>query len=338
MLTDRQKLILKAIVEEYISTGEPVGSKILTEKPYLDFSSATIRFEMARLEELGYLEKTHTSSGRIPSDRGYKYYADSLVTRDTDVLEDFPLIDDIFKEKEFAREEAIKEALNLLSKLTNYTTVALGPDVKKCLIKRLDFIPISEREAVFLIVTDQGHVQNQTIKIPYGMDLEELRKIVSTLDDCLRNTPIEEAEELINKEFASIQIKDFIDYQEQIINTFVNAFAKFANENFYLSGVSNILNQREFTDAKKIKSFMDVLDRKSLIRVISDEKHSLSIKVGSENKIVPMEDCTVISVPYRVSEDQYGTVAVIGPTRMEYKKVIPLVEYIAKNMTKLYKK
>ena len=315
MLTDRQKLILKAIVEEYVETAEPVGSKVLTEKPYLGFSSATIRFEMAKLEELGYLEKTHTSSGRIPSELGYRFYCSNLVTRDYDVQESFPLIDEIFEKNEFERDEAIKEALNLLSNLTNYTSVALGPDVNNTLVKKLDFVPLNERQAVILIVTEHGNVQNQMVTIPRGMNLEELRKIVVMLDDCLKNVPLSKVEKILNDQFSKI-----------------------ADDNYYLSGVTNVLNQPEFNDVRKMKSFIEAMEERSLLKMMDEGNHGLSIKIGRDNQIIPMDNCTVISVPYRIDDDAYGTIAVIGPTRMEYRRVIPLVEYIAKNMSKLYRR
>lgn len=337
MLTDRQKLILKAIVEEYIETAEPVGSKSLTDRPYLEFSSATIRFEMAKLEELGFLEKTHTSSGRIPSELGYRYYCSNLVTRDYDVQESFPLIDEIFIRKEYQRDEAIKEALNLLSKLTNYTSVALGPDLQNVLVKKIDFIPISTNQAVILIVTDHGNVTNQVVSVPLGMSLEELRKIVVMLDDCLRNVPLSRVEKIISDQFANIQIKDFMDYREQLINSFLTAFSKMNEDNFYLSGISNVFNQPEFNDATKMKAFVQAMEERSLLKMANDHD-GLSIRIGRDNKIIPMDDCTVISVPYRIDDDAFGTIAVIGPTRMEYRRVIPLIEYIAKNMSKLYRR
>ena len=338
MLTDRQKLILKAIVEEYVETAEPVGSKVLTEKPYLGFSSATIRFEMAKLEELGYLEKTHTSSGRIPSELGYRFYCSNLVTRDYDVQESFPLIDEIFEKNEFERDEAIKEALNLLSNLTNYTSVALGPDVNNTLVKKLDFVPLNARQAVILIVTEHGNVQNQMVTIPRGMNLEELRKIVVMLDDCLKNVPLSKVEKILNDQFSKIQIKDFMNYRDQLINSFLTAFSKIADDNYYLSGVTNVFNQPEFNDVRKMKSFIEAMEERSLLKMMDEGNHGLSIKIGRDNQIIPMDNCTVISVPYRIDDDAYGTIAVIGPTRMEYRRVIPLVEYIAKNMSKLYRR
>ena len=337
MLTNRQKLILKAIVEEYVNTANPVASFDLMAKPYLNFSSATLRAEMAILEQLGLIEKPHTSSGRVPTSMGYKYYVDNLVTRDSEVASQFPLIDQIFQQHDMMKEEAIKEAMNLLSKLTNYTSMALGADYRSELVKKMDFIPVSEKEAVILIVTNQGHVSNQMIKIPEGLNSEELKKVVKILDEVLRNKPLADVERILNDEFARFQVKDLMDYHDQLLNTFVNAFSKFYKDNYYLSGMSNVFGQPEFNDVNKLKKFMEAFEEGEVMRLVGNT-NGLTVRIGSENKILAMDDCTIISVPYRIDDEKIGTIAVIGPTRMEYKKVIPLVEYIAGNMTKLYKK
>ena len=338
MLTSRQKLILKAIVEEYVNTAEPVASFDLMSKPYLNFSSATLRAEMATLEQLGLIEKPHTSSGRVPTSIGYRYYVENLVTRDSDVVSDFPLIDQIFSEHNLMKEDAIKEAMNLLSKLTNYTSMALGADYRSELVKKMDFIPVSDAEAVILIVTNEGHVSNQTIKIPNGLKSEDLKQVVKVLDEVLRNKPITDVEKILNDEFARLQVKDIMNYQEQLLNTFVNAFSKFYKDNYYLSGMSNVFGQPEFNDVNKLKAFMEAFEEGEVMRLVGNTNNGLTVRIGSENKILAMDDCTIISVPYRIDDEKVGTIAVIGPTRMEYKKVIPLVEYIAGNMTKLYKK
>lgn len=337
MLTNRQKLILKAIVEEYVNTANPVASFDLMAKPYLNFSSATLRAEMATLEQLGLIEKPHTSSGRVPTSMGYKYYVENLVTRDSEVASTFPLIDQIFQQHDMMKDEAIKEAMNLLSKLTNYTSMALGADYRSELVKKMDFIPVSDKEAVILIVTNQGHVSNQMIKIPDGLNSEELKKVVKILDEVLRNKPLADVERILNDEFARFQVKDLMDYHDQLLNTFVNAFSKFYKDNYYLSGMSNVFGQPEFNDVNKLKKFMEAFEEGEVMRLVGNT-NGLTVRIGSENKILAMDDCTIISVPYRIDDEKIGTIAVIGPTRMEYKKVIPLVEYIAGNMTKLYKK
>lgn len=337
MITSRQKLILKAIIEAYVRDAQPVGSKALTQMPYLGFSSATLRYDMAQLEELGYLDKTHTSSGRVPSEKGYRYYVEHLVTRDEDVLESFPLIDDVFTKHSYAKEQAIQEAIALLSDLTNYTALAIGPSSKLSTIQKIDFIPFSHKEAVILIVTNQGHVQHQNITIPEGMQINELKDIVKTLDELLKGRFIDDTSHILKATFAKQEIESFMDYQSQLMNSFINAFQKFAEDNFYLSGMTNVFDQPEFRNMGHVKDFVEMLDRRDLVKLIGDHT-GLSVRFGSDFKLFPMENCSVISVPYRINDEEHGTIAVLGPTRMDYSKVIPLVEYIASNMTKLYKK
>ncbi len=337
MISSRQKLILKAVIEIYVKDAQPVGSKSLTQMPYLNFSSATLRYDMAQLEELGYLEKTHTSSGRVPSEKGYRFYVENLITRDEDVVKSFPLIDDVFFKNKLAKEHALEEAINLLSELTNYTAMSIGSTSSLNTIKKIDFIPLTENQAVVLIVTNQGYVQHQNITVPPETNINELKKVIKTLDELLRNRFITEASQILQTAFAKKEIASFIEYQTQLMNSFIHAFAKFSEDNFYLSGVSNVFEQPEFHDVKHIKNFVDMLDRRELIKLIGDND-GLSIRFGSDFQLIPMENCTVISVPYRISETEHGTIAVVGPTRMEYSKVIPLVEYIASNVAKLYKK
>jgi heat-inducible transcriptional repressor len=235
------------------------------------------------------------------------------------------------------KEEAIKEAMNLLSKLTNYTSMALGADYRSELVKKMDFIPVNESEAVILIVTNQGHVSNQMIKIPNGLKSDDLKQVVKVLDEVLRNKPLVDVEKILNDEFARLQVKDLMDYHDQLLNTFVNAFSKFYKDNYYLSGMSNVFGQPEFNDVNKLKKFMEAFEEGEVMKLVGNT-NGLTVRIGSENNILAMDDCTIISVPYKIDDEKVGTIAVIGPTRMEYKKVIPLVEYIAGNMTKLYKK
>lgn len=337
MLTSRQKLILKAIIEQYVEDAQPVGSKVLTEMPYLNYSSATIRYDMARLEELGYLEKTHTSSGRIPSQEGYRYYVNYLVTRDNDVVDDFPLVDEVLLKNSYSRQIAVEEAINLLSDLTKYTALAVGPNSNTSKIKRIDFVPVSESEAVLLIITDLGHVQHQSIVIPRDIKPNEIKEVIKTLDELLHDRFLNEASAILENEFSKSQITSYMDYQKQLVQSFVNAFSKFAEDNFYLSGMTNAFDQPEFSSVSNIKSFVDMLDRRELVDLIVETK-GLSIRFGDEIKLQSLDNFSIISIPYSVSETEKGTIAVLGPTRMDYSKVIPLLEYIASNLGKLYRK
>ncbi|MBM7453729.1 heat-inducible transcriptional repressor [Acholeplasma morum] len=337
MLSNRQKLILKAIIEAYVSDGVPVGSKALTDKPYLNFSSATLRYDMAKLEELGFLEKTHTSSGRIPSNMGYRYYVENLVTRDDEIKQIFPMIDQLFSEYENNREYAVKEAINLLSELTNYTSMVLGPNDMFARIKKVDFIPLTTSEAVVLIVTDKGHVQSETVSIPDQLSLDDFKRIIASLNDLLENQLVKDAKRILKNAYTEENIIEYMDYQERLVDTFVNAFKHMADQNVYLTGMGQMLLQPEFQDVNQIKELMYMLDRKELVKLIG-HTNKLSIKIGREASFMPTDTCTIISVPYYVSDEDQGTIAIIGPTRMDYSKVIPLMEYVAKNIAKLYKK
>jgi len=337
VLSNRQKLILKAIIETYVSEGIPVGSKALTDKPYLNFSSATLRYDMAKLEELGFLEKTHTSSGRIPSNLGYRYYVENLVTRDDDIKQIFPMIDQLFSEYENNREYALKEAINLLSELTNYTSMVLGPNDVFARIKKVDFIPLTNHEAVVLIVTDKGHVQSETVAIPEQLSLEDFKKIISSLNDLLENQLVKDAKRILKNTYTEENIIEYMDYQERLVDTFVNAFKHMSDQNIYLTGMGHMLVQPEFGDVNQLKELMYMLDRKELAKLIG-HTNKLSVRIGREASFMPTDTCSIISVPYYVTDEDQGTIAIIGPTRMDYSKVIPLMEYIAKNIAKMYKK
>ncbi|HHT98820.1 MAG TPA: heat-inducible transcription repressor HrcA [Acholeplasma sp.] len=337
MLSSRQKLILKAVIETYVKDAVPVGSKYLTQLPHLNFSSATIRYDMQVLEELGFLEKTHTSSGRIPSEKGYRYYVDHLFTRNEDVVDTFPLIDKVFDRHKLARERAVEEAIRLLSDLTNYTALAVGPSGEDSIIKRIDFIPLSDKEAVILIVTDKGQVQHQNIRIPEEITMSHIKEVITTLDDLLKDKYLEDASKILQLTFAKKEVMNLMEYQVQLIDSFISAFSKFAEENFYLSGLTNVFDEPEFTNVKRVKQFVDMLDRRELIKLIGKNER-LTVKFASDIEVMPLANTTVISIPYRISETEHGTIAVLGPTRMEYSRVIPLLEYIASNIGKLYKK
>ncbi len=337
MLTSRQKLILKAIVELYIELGIPVGSKLLTDWPYLDYSSATIRYDMQMLEELGYLEKTHTSSGRVPSKLGYRYYLDKLVTRDSKVNTMFPMIDEIFTKFGHNKHETVKKAIDLLSEITNYTSMSLGPSEEMAIIKKVDFIEINQSEAVILVVTNRGHVQSQVFRITDEMSVDYFKKTIDTLDALLKNQYLKNATRILKGVFVEENVLEYINYQEQIIDTFVNAFTKMSKEDVYLAGLGNMITESEIENPEELKRVMQILDRKDFLKVIG-KTNRLSFKIGREAEFMPTDRCTIISVPYAVNDEEFGTIALIGPMRMDYTKVIPLMEYIAKNITKLYKK
>ena len=336
MLTERQKNILKLIIEEYIKTAEPVGSRTLSN--LLEISSATIRNEMANLEELGFIDKTHTSSGRVPSDKGYHYYIETILT-DTDSFDkSFNVIDELFDNTEIKREEAIKQAMNLLSQLTNYTTIALGPGSYGQKVKKIELVPIHQDTCILLMVTNFGHVESKQIIIPDNTGIEEMKRVIEIFNDILFDCPIGKVSEKLHYEINTARIKDIMSYNQTIIDTFLEAFTKFTQSKYYLSGKNKMLYQPEFSDVQRVRELLSFFEQNDIFKLVENtQSKGLSVKIGKENEVLAMRDCTVITVPYELNDTDSGTIAIVGPTRMEYQKVIPLVKYLASHMSKLYR-
>ena len=192
MLSNRQKLVLKAIIEEYVKTNEPVGSRTLSKRSELSFSPATLRNDMADLEDYGYLEKTHTSSGRIPSEKGYRLYVEEIIKEKDDEHYAFPMIDEIFTRRNLTKEEAINESMALVSDLTNYASIVLGQTAYNSRIKKLQFLSLQGQLAIIMMVTDQGHVESKKIIVPEGLSVKEIERVVNVLDEILHDCLVSE--------------------------------------------------------------------------------------------------------------------------------------------------
>ncbi len=337
MLTKRQEVVLKLIIEEYIKTAEPIGSRTLSK--ILDFSSATIRNEMADLEDLGYIEKTHTSSGRVPSDKGYHYYIETILADDKDFTNSFNVIDELFDNSDIKRDEAITQAMNLLSQLTNYTTIALGPSAYGSKIKKIELVPLHEDTCILLIVTNFGHVESKQIIVPPNTSLDDMKRVIEVFNDILYDCLISQVSEKLQYEINTAKIKDIITYNQTIIDTFLEAFTKFTKSKYYLSGKNKMLYQPEFSNVERVRELLSFFEQNDIFRLVeNNQEQGMSVRIGKENEIRAMRDCTVITVPYDLNGHDSGTIAIVGPTRMEYQKVIPLVKYLASHMSKLYKR
>ena len=336
MLSKRQEIILKLVIEEYIRTAEPIGSRTISK--VLDFSPATIRNEMADLEDLGYIEKTHTSSGRIPSDKGYHYYIEVILTDNNDYSKSFNIIDELFENADIKREEAIKQAMNLLSQLTNYTSIALGPSAYGSKIKKIELVPLSDSKCILLIITNYGHIESKQISVPNNTSIDDMKRVIEIFNDILHDCPIGQVSEKLHYEINTARIKDIMAYNQTIIETFLEAFTKFTQSKFYLSGKNKMLYHPEFSDVQRVRELLSFFEQNDIFRLVENtEQKGLSVRIGKENQIRAMRDCTVITIPYQLNENKSGTIAIVGPTRMEYQKVIPLVKYLASHMSKLYK-
>ncbi|MCY8009412.1 heat-inducible transcriptional repressor HrcA [Bacillus haynesii] len=335
MLTNRQLLILQVIVNDFIRSAQPVGSRTLSKKEDITFSSATIRNEMADLEELGFIEKTHSSSGRIPSEKGYRYYVDHLLSPGKLSKTDLNIIHSIFKEKIFELEKAVQKSAQVLSDLTNYTSIVLGPRLSKNHLKQIQIVPVQPKKAVAILVTNTGHVENKTINFPAEVNLSDLEKLVNILNERLRGVPISELKDRIFKEVV-IFLKSHIQNYDTILHALgATLDSSVQTDRLFFGGKINMLNQPEFHDIDRVKSLLSLIEKEQeLLRLFQSTESGITIKIGKENDYEEMENCSLITATYTVGSKQIGSIAVIGPTRMDYSRVVGLLQHVSSDLSK----
>lgn len=326
MLTDRQLQILQVIVDDFISSAQPVGSRQISKKSWIGYSPATIRNEMADLEELGFLEKTHSSSGRVPSEKGYRFYVDHLLKPKTMTTKEIQLIQSLFQNQLLEIEQVIRESANILSDLTSYTTILLGPNVANHRVKTFQLVPLSQTTAVSIIVTDNGHVENRMITLPEQLDSSDIEKIVNILNERLVGVPLLELQHKLELETVKV-LNQHVKAAGSIIQSLLTITSNKPNTNVYVGGIANMLNQPEFHDINKVRKLMELMDEKSqVISLFNPSGNEIEIRIGSENNHLQIEDCSVITATYSIGEAQQGSIAIIGPTRMDYQRAVALVD------------
>ena len=249
MLTKRQENILKLIVMKYIELAKPVSSNLICKK--LKCSSATVRNEMVELENLGLLEKTHTSSGRVPSEAGYRYYVDHLMQPKEMNGEEMLKLQIIFKNQNLVLSDCLKKSLQLISDMTNYTSIVLGKASHENQLKEINVVPLDKENMIIIVITDKGHVEHKTVTIK-DVPLEEVKKTVSLINDLIVGTPIDEVSSKLEFEVKPI-IGRYVKEHEIIYNTFYQVFQEFSHQNVDVVGRNNMLKQPEFNNVDKIK-------------------------------------------------------------------------------------
>lgn len=327
MIGSRQKELLKTIVEEYVKSARPVGSKALCKK--FKCSSATIRNDMALLEELNYLEKTHISSGRIPSEEGYRYYVDNLMEPKKISGEDMLKLQTIFNNKELELNDAISKSLEIISDITNYTSVILGKEASDNLLQKVEVIPVSSRQLVTLLITNTGHVENKNIRLEENIPAEEISKTTELLNKMLIGTPIDEVPSKLEFEVKPV-IRTYIQNYEIVYNAFYDALSNFTSErDVKFTGKTNILKQPEFSTVDDVKNIISKFESKDMVSKIEETGDEVKVYIGSESEID--DNVTVIKTKYKAGGRE-GTIAVIGPKRMEYERVVNMLEYLKDNI------
>ncbi|WP_018130365.1 heat-inducible transcriptional repressor HrcA [Effusibacillus pohliae] len=336
MLSERQQLILRMIVEDYVHSAEPVGSRTISKRSEVSFSPATIRNEMADLEEMGYLEQPHTSAGRIPSQKGYRFYVDHLLHPFRLTPQELFQLKKIYVDKIDAMERVVQQTAQILSSLTNYTALVLGPQVHENKLKHLQLIPLSDRTAVAIIVTDTGHVENKKVTVPEGISPDEISRFVAILNDKMRDVPLQHVKSKLYSEIMS-ELNRYMNQFEGVMSLLDQIVEVEQEDRVYLGGTTNILNQPEFRDVEKLRPLLDMLEKnRTVFQLLSQQDTpGIQVRIGLENDLEQLKDCSVITATYHIDGKVAGTVGVLGPTRMEYRRVIGVMQQLTELLSDL---
>ncbi len=329
MLDNRKKKILQAIVEEYIDTAEPVSSGNLVKE--LNCSSATIRNDMAELEKIGFLEKPYTSAGRIPSQKGYRYYIDELLRDDKLTAKEMQYIKNKLETTVNELEDLTKIATTTLSELTHYTTIAIGPKIETHTILDVKFVLLGSRVMMAIILTDSGIIREAIIKFDEDVTEEQIKNLNTIFANHMVGKPIDELGGNI-EEFITTEMKNSISIIQKIIDEINKIFKE--HDDLILEGTNKAFDLPEFQKAELAKNFMNVLDAKDLVSEVLNTgvAEDINVYIGEELQDEKLKDFSVVTFNHLLGDKDIGTIGIIGPTRMDYSKVISIMKYISKKL------
>ena len=337
MLNERKRKILQLIIEDYISTAEPVGSRTIARKYDLGISPATIRNEMSDLEMLGYLEQPHTSAGRVPSAQAYRFYVDSLVEPGSLTDNDRALINSWYKERRRSIDEIFQSTAKILSRMTQNVSMVLANKDAGAAFRYIKFLPLDTNHAILCIVTDDGNVDNCVVEVPLGMSQEEMDYMAGKISRVLEGRDVADINSVLLDEVHTDVAEDRVLFAS-LINTIKRMRSKHQQQKVFLGGTKQILSQPEFQDMERVKSLLGILEEEKVVRdlLVAGEDSGLRVTIGTENKFTGIQDCSMVQATYRLNGQIVGTMAVLGPTRMEYGKVITVMDYLHKYLKTMF--
>ncbi len=338
MLTERQKLILKMIIDSYVHSAEPVGSRAISKKDTVKYSSATVRNEMSDLEDMGYLEQPHTSAGRIPSQKGYRFYVDYLMEPASLLKADIDNIRQQLYHQKMQVEEIVGNTASILADLTHYTAIALGPEVFHTKLKTIQLIPINQAHCVCLLVTDTGHVEKKIAEIPPELPSSKLEQLTNILNAKLVGTPLYKLSHILYHEVAK-ELEKNVAYYEHAMEFLEGVIVRGQtqeNREVFLKGTTYMLSQPEFKDLDKVKTILNLFEQNGLVMdLFHNPSTEIQVKIGQENKIIEAQNCSIITANYIFDGKPIGSIGVIGPTRLDYAKVTALIRYLSNDLSKI---
>ena len=338
MLDERKQRILQAVIQDYISSAEPVGSRTLARKYDLGVSPATIRNEMADLEMLGYLEHIHTSSGRVPSSKGYRLYVDSLLPVQPMTDAEKVMIDKWYKAKVQQLDQVFQETAKIISKLTRNVSLVLAPQISKAAFRCMQFLPLDDHRVIAVLMTDAGFVENRIMEMPAGSSFEDFQRMAKVINGCLAGHTLGAIQNGSLKQIeAEIGDNGLYESAMTLIDKALNSQRK---ERLYLGGTTEMMEQPEFHNVDKVKELLIMLEKDQLMKDILKAHlgDGLTVTIGQENEYSGIKDCSIITETYHLDGELLGSMAVLGPTRMEYGRTMSLLNYMNNNLTEVIKR
>jgi len=338
-LTDRENAVLEAIVLDFVRSAKPVSSRQLSKKNKMQVSSATVRNTMADLEEMGYLTHPHTSAGRLPTDKGYRYYVDSLMQSSSLTPQEQELISFLFDPNANDIEEILRKTSRVLGQLSDELGIVLTPKFYRGVLEKLELVELSSDKLLVVIHIQSGIVKTVIMEVHHHIPANRLDEIAHRLNERLAGLTLQEVKQTIDKRFKDTEIGEN-EIVQLIVNNADTVFNFAERVNIHTSGAKNIINQPEMRDPEKMSSFMELMEQgdfftRLLNRVQDDDE--LFIAIGSENQIREVSDYSIIATNYQYGSVN-GTIAILGPTRMYYDKVISLVRMTADIISEQFEK
>ena len=339
-LDDRKVTILKAIIKTYLETGEPVGSRTISKYTDLKLSSATIRNEMSDLEKMGYIQQPHTSAGRIPSDKGYRFYVDQIMQeKEQEVTE----VKSLMIKRVDRVELVLKKLAQLLANNTNYAAMISGPQYHQNKLKFIQLSRMEENKLLVVIVVEGNLIKNAMVNIPESVSQEDILNLNILLNSALNGLTIEQ----INLDVIT-KLKQQAGVHSQIVDLVLNevAGAIRADEEdlqIYTSGATNIFKYPELSDGEKASQLISTLEQKDKLQELiadvneSEDSNGIQVYIGDETPLQTMKDCSVVTANYELGEGIRGTIGIIGPKRMDYERVLSTLKHLMKQLDATYK-
>ena len=329
-LSERKKKILKTIIDDYISTAMPVGSKTIAEHMGMSISSATVRNEMNELESMGYLDQPHTSAGRIPSDKAFRMYVDSLLEMTQLTAPEISFASDYYDERMVQTEAVLKAAASAISEATDYVSVVMAPRLSSVTIRHLQLVPISDNSALAVLVTDAGVIRDTPIAFNTAVTPEQLEDVSKALNNIFAGRRLTSEDLNIHSE-----IMQELQGQREVfsqVTDILRSHLLTADTAFTVGGTAKLLSHPEYSDVERARDMLQLLDSGSEIGSVLKESDGVEMKVSIGSGL---KDCAVVTASYKIGDRNAGTIGVIGPVRMQYDKVIKVLSYMKQSLSEV---